>query len=127
MSDVDLKCQVDSDYEFRNGTFWFHTFFRPHFYLSDRSPLYLDENSTDFDYGDYNYDGNSEDASDVALTQNQKILLSRLSHSVFWALLVPDLYCFLYSLYFVLFKQVDWPKASQFFAILTMETCKFYA
>ena len=92
-------------------------------YRNKRSYLAFDANQTDFDYGDYN-GGGSEDPSDVALTQNQKVLLSRLSHSVFWALLVPDLYCFLYSLYFVLFKQVDWPKASQFFAILTMETCE---
>ena len=56
------------------------------------------------------------------LSTDQQMLLSRLSHSVFWAMLVPDLYCFAYSFYFVLFKQVDWPKASQFFSLFTLET-----
>ena len=92
-------------------------------YHFERSDTAFDTALTNFDSDDYETD--EETSSKVALTQNQKVLLSRLSYSVFWALLVPDLYCFLYSFYFVVFKRVDWPKASQFFSILGLETGKF--
>ena len=51
-----------------------------------------------------------------------KTKLSRLSSSLLWAMLIPDICCFIYSIYFVLFKQVDYPKFMQFLCIFIVET-----
>ena len=37
-------------------------------------------------------------------------------------MLIPDICCFIYSIYFVLFKQVDYPKFMQFLCIFIVET-----
>ena len=43
-------------------------------------------------------------------------------HSLLYGMLVPDACLFIYSIYFVLFKQVDFPKLFQFSVLLTLET-----
>ena len=70
-------------------------------------------------------DPDFNDPSSLVPSCEQKVIFERNTIMMVSVLSIPDAWCFLYSLYFILFKQVQWPSGSQFCLLLAVET--FYA
>lgn len=62
------------------------------------------------------------DSNEYTPTCEQKVIYERATLMAVTVVSIPDAWCFLYSFYFILFKQVEWPQWNQFFILLAFES-----
>jgi hypothetical protein len=63
----------------------------------------------------------THDTQPCKMDKHGPAIMFHHSQMVFWVLLVPEFWCFLYAFYFITFKKADRPSWSQFFMILLVE------